>query len=476
METFFYISQKIMNPNIEPYTYTTDFLKNVDYMSILRNNSIENKDPSKDYSLQNFFYQYVIFKSRKIGKFVLLKSIIENMFCSEEFKKKIINLFCSIQKINNGFSRLAYIYKNKKAPIKINTDMFLNPIKKTDKNVICIFDSKNSCKYLFTINDLMQIIKKSLTHSPNFFSDPSECKNPYTNVPFNKSTLYNIYFFIKYKNYIIPELIQNFFIANFNLENFRKDNLYIIREYAIKDYVDNLEHGEAEDYIYAMIKTYYRKKISISNDFPKNRLYEIMKPYLHYYFIATYSLCFEKRHEYFHKLSHKIRRFFKFNPKFGRKFIKFEKCVPPGTIENPFKKTTRKKKIIVFNDAHVNFHEKESDTFLTSHVKNETDYNDERDDEDDDIIYNNDLENDNDDESTTETPVLENDYDDDDDDDNETFPNINLQSDIENEDEETDEDLINRRQRVIDHIINSRTEMTASNEEDYEENENDSVS
>jgi hypothetical protein len=464
-----------MNPNMEPYTYTTDFVKRIDFMSDLRIFSIENKDESKDYFLQNFFYQYVIFDIRKNGKFVFLNSIIENIFCSDEFKEKIINLFCSIQKINNGFSRLAYIYKNKKAPIKISTDMFLNPIKKTDKNVICIFDSKNSCKYLFTINDLIQIIKKSLTNSPNFFSDPSECKNPYTNIPFNKSTLYNIYFFIRYKNYIMPELIQNFFMANFDLENFRKENLYIIREYAIKDYVDNLENSEAEDYIYTMIKTYYKKKINISDDFPKNKLYEIMKPYLHYYFIATYSLCFEKRHEYFHKLCYKIRRFFKFNPKFGRKFIKFEKCVPPGIIDNPFNKNLRKKKVIIFNDAHVNFYEKENDTFLTSHVKNETDYNDERDDHDDDndvIVNNDDIENDNSSsQSRVETSTLDDDDDDDDnDDDNETFPNFNLQSDVENEDDEQDEDLINRTQSVIYRIIN------ASNQEDDEENDNDSVS
>jgi hypothetical protein len=310
METFFYISQKIINPNIEPYIYSTDFLKQHDFMSILRNNVIENKDSGKDYSLQNFFYQYVIFNNRKIGKFALLKSIIENMFCSEEFKERIINLFCSIQKINNGFSRLAYIYKNNKAPIKIDTDMFLNPIKKTDKNVICIFDCQNSCKYLFTINDLIKIIKKSLTHSPNFFSDPSECKNPYTNIPFKKSTLYNIYFFIKYKNYIMSELMQNFFNANFNLENFRKENLYIIREYAIKDYVDNLQYDVAYEYINTMIKC-YKKRITINEEFSKKNLYIIMRPYLHYYFIANYSLCFEKRSEYFGKLIYKLKRFFK---------------------------------------------------------------------------------------------------------------------------------------------------------------------
>jgi len=45
-----------------------------------------------------------------------------------------------------------------------------------------------------------------------------------------------------------------------------------------------------------------------------------------------------------------------------------------------------------------------------------------------------------------------------------------MQSDVENEDEETNEDLIDRTQIVMNHIIN------ASNEEDDEENDNDSIS
>jgi len=273
-----------------------------------------------------------------------------------------------------AFSRFAYLYKFKKAPIKIKTDIFLNPINETDKNVMCVFDSQNICKYLFTITDLIQIIKKSLIHSPNFFSDPSECKNPYTNIPFNKSTLYNIYFFIKYRNYIMPQLVQNFFIENFDLEAFRKNNLYLIRENAIEDYVNNMETEEALDYIYLMIKNCYQRNVFISDEFPKNKLIEIMKPYLHCYFISIYSLSFEKKRDYFEKLQKKLRRFFRFNPKFGTKYIKMQlerNNENTNNIQNPFILNEFKKtKVITFNDAHINFNEKTDDNFLMSHVKN----------------------------------------------------------------------------------------------------------
>lgn len=378
MESFFYIAQKIMSPKIDPYVYQDNFIGKVEFT-----NTLQKIQPEMTL-LKSFFYNFVVYKPRNIGKFEFLQSIIENIFCSEQFKEQILDLFCSIQKIEKAFSKFAYIYKYKKAPFKIATDMFLNPIKFGSKNVMCIFDDKNSCNYLFTINDLIQIIKKSLIHSPNFFSDPSESKNPYTNIPFNKSTLYNIYFFIKQKNFIMPTLIQNFFIENFDLESFRKNNAHIIRECAIKDFVDNIQPHEAEIYISSMLMTNHsRKKTNIDLDFPKNKLLEIMRPYLHYYFIAAYSLCIEKRREYYYKLFHKLTRFFNFNPNFGRKYIKMQPIIT-GSQTNPFDPINKiKKKRIFFHDKHVDFYEKEKASFLTSHKKLDSyfggDHHDERD-------------------------------------------------------------------------------------------------
>jgi hypothetical protein len=254
----------------------------------------------------------------------------------------------------------------------------------------------------------------------------------------------------------MPELIQNFFNANFDLDNFRKENLYIIREYAIKDYVDNLQHNSAKEYIDTMVK-YSRKRVSISDDFPCKKLYEIMKPYLYYYFIANYSLCFEKRRDYFDKLTYKLKRFFKFNPNFGKKYIKFEKILQPGTIDNPFIKNTCKKRIIVFDDKHINFYEKENDTFLTSHVKNETNDYDFEDDDDDDAPIN----------------IINADIDLDDDE----------VSDSEEEEEEEEEwnQMRNQMQNevqneVLEILLNQENENGENEYDENEEKENDSVS
>ena len=462
MESFFYIAQKVMSPNIEPYIYNDDFIRKFEFMDVLR------KSQSLMPFVNTFFYNYAIYNKRNVRKFKLLESIIENIFCSEQFKEQILDLFCSIQKVEKAFSKFAYVYKYKKAPIKIKTDMFLNPIKYGDKNVMCIFDDKNSCNYLFTINDLIQIIKKSLIHSPNFFSDPSESKNPYTNLPFNKSTLYNIYFFIKQRNFIMPTLIQNFFIENFDLESFRKNNTHIIRECAIKDFVDNIEPQEAEFHILAMLKSYRRKKRNIDFDFPKNKLLEIMRPYLHYYFIATYSLCMEKRHEYFHKLCHKLTRFFAFNPHFGRKYLKMQPASLDASI-NPFDtKNKIKKRIIIFDDNHVHFHEKEHSSFLTSHVKEEDNFSEENENE----INNQPREpsSDNDDDYSAFTE-----------DSNENIDNANenIHPDTQNEvviyqnDDDEYENIIERTQEILIQLHEMQNEVEAFNEE---QNDTDSVS
>ena len=125
--------------------------------------------------------------------------------------KKIdfINYFFKIQKTYNVLNRFVYNYKYNRAKIVVNTDMCLNELIPNSKNVICLF--QNNSKFLFQINDIIKIIYASLTNSPFFFSEPLTIKNPYNNLPFNKSILYNIYFFIKFKTTYYSELIFKFF-------------------------------------------------------------------------------------------------------------------------------------------------------------------------------------------------------------------------------------------------------------------------
>ena len=96
------------------------------------------------------------------------------------------------KKRKNGFN-------GNKAKIVVDFDLCLNPIEHNNKNSICLFQENK--KYYFRINDLINIINNALCNSPNFFSDTLITKNPYNNIAFNKSTLYNIYFNITTKTH-----------------------------------------------------------------------------------------------------------------------------------------------------------------------------------------------------------------------------------------------------------------------------------
>ena len=190
-------------------------------------------------SLQKIIY--FIFLSKKdyscTFKFKYFLNEITNIFLTEKQKQDFINIFCKIQKTYFALSRFAYLYKYKKAKIVVDFDLGLNPIDINNKNSICLFQEKN--KYYFRINDLINIIDSALSNSPNFFSEPLIIKNPYNNIPFNKSTLYNIYFNIISKTSIVPELIHKFFLSNFDIDKFEKEYEYLIREYSIQKYVKN---------------------------------------------------------------------------------------------------------------------------------------------------------------------------------------------------------------------------------------------
>ena len=164
--------------------------------------------------------------NRYNSKIIMFKESINSFlqFSREEF----INYFCKIQKIYYAFSRLAFIYKYKKSTMSATTDMGLNDITINDKNVLCIYHFNS--RYLFNINDLLKIINTSLKNSYAFFSQPLQSKNPYNNLPFTKSNLYNIYFFMKYNTHIYNDLFIKFFYCDFNLSTFYYKYEYLLNK------------------------------------------------------------------------------------------------------------------------------------------------------------------------------------------------------------------------------------------------------
>jgi hypothetical protein len=216
------------------------------------------------------------------------------------------------------------------------------------KNVFVLYE--DGSRYFFSASDLVNIINSSLSHTYMFFSEPLKPKNPYNNLPFNKSTLYNIYFFMKRCAFIMPQLFHQYFICNFDIKLFKSENECLIRDFSIKRYVYSSNYDTLYDNVIIMIADIkkrnrkYKHFMNIDDDFPQKKLVDIMRPYLHLYYLSKYYVTgTEKKNDSMEKLMDKFDLFVRFNPQFGRKVIKIERI--------PKKKVT-----VEYNDKHMNFY------------------------------------------------------------------------------------------------------------------------
>jgi len=335
---------------------------------IEKNETIDNKnDPSKidkydinlinsllnNYTLNNNFFLN--------KKYKYVKQILENIFIENDMKDFFLESIQKIQKIYFSLNKFAFLWKFKKAKIIVQEDLYMNVIEPNAKNSIWIYQEKN--KYLFILSDLINIINIALSNSPNFFSEPLSCKNPFNNIPFNKSTLYNIYFQILHFNKLVPMLFHLFFLSNFNLIKFKLDNQFIIREYAIVDYVNTKDENILCSDIIEMIHSGIldnRKKIRIDIDFPKKKLVKIMRPYLLLYLKSKYSLSFYTQVQTGRELKNKLEKFYNYCPMFGRKKIELIE------VFSTLRKKKIIKRVISFIENYPSFNHKE-ENFLQSH-------------------------------------------------------------------------------------------------------------
>ena len=284
-------------------------------------------------------------------KMIVLNDILNNSFINDEQKEEILNIFTRCQRTYNAFSRLAFIYRVRKAQTRITTDLCLNPIDTSKNNVIQIYQNKS--KYLFIIQDLINIIETSLANSTDFFVDPLPIKNPYNNVHFSIAILYNIYYFIKSKNYIIPKLFHLYFLENFNLKKFAINNEGVIREISIKNYIFNTPHAFLFNNILRMLNSnYFTRKLNISPEFPKEELVNILRPYLYLEHISRLSLNIDKRHEAQILLKERLEDFYSYNPQFGRKHINPIKNLLNANVNANIHANVNTTNIISFNNIH----------------------------------------------------------------------------------------------------------------------------
>lgn len=360
MNTFSYIVHKLHSLSDEQYHFDLTNLSmnnRAAYMKMDIDNAIKKFGTHSSSNL----VQHMIFhiktsnNASQIGiltKFAHFSMVIGLTFISDEVKTYIENLHIRSQRHYSALCRFAHIFKVKRAPIIMNTDLYLNEIRIADRNVIVLLH--HNCRYLFTITDLNKIVETSLCNSPYFISEPIPVKNPYNKMPFSKSDLYNIYFQIKDRLMRTPDILYQFFLSNFNLTKFKRNNQVLIREKYIHRFIENEDQETLVDYIHNALS--FNTNINIDDDFPDDELVRIFKPYLRLYLEMNYSIDGSVRHRSKCLLIHKLHIFHMHNPQFGRRLYRLKNKRVVG-------ETT-------FNSDHVTFKRVRDDaaSFLTSHA------------------------------------------------------------------------------------------------------------
>jgi len=294
------------------------------------------------------------------SKFAFLNKVLENMFINDETRTRFMTYFMKIQRVYHVLAKFAYRWRHKTAPLLITKDVYLNALIEDAPRVFSVVQNKK--KYLFAITDLVNILNTSLGNNFFFVAEPLACKNPYNNLPFNKSTLYNIYFFIKRTDFLMPTMFHQYFLTNFNLREYAEQNDDLIIEYAIKQFTI---HTDVEELFYEITNMLesdkYGRKIKIDPEFPKEKLVDIMRPYLELYYKSTYTVNEAKRSKYITEYYNKIKLFHTFNKRFGNKT--FTRSIK---TKNPFSGLSNF--VAIFNEDHIVFNSEHKDDFYTSHL------------------------------------------------------------------------------------------------------------
>ena len=261
------------------------------------------------------------------NKYKFLKYILQNKCLSESQKDDFICTFQVVQKHYFAFSRLAYIWKWKRAFVTIETDLFLNTIDDGKSNSFILYQGKT--KFYFIISDLMRLMEMAIWQNWDgcFRVESQSPTNPYTKQEFSAVDLYNIYYHMKWKMdiIIIPQFFHLWFLEDFCFTTFKRNNALFIRKMCIRQFTKTT--SEKNQMLYKNVQEmladyYYTCKWKIHEDFPRKVLVDAMRPYLYLHYLISFDIVGLRQASHYEILLNRaLIRFFNFNKLFGRKVI-----------------------------------------------------------------------------------------------------------------------------------------------------------
>ena len=272
-------------------------------MPITDNTAIYNLIPQRIIAsspeLSRVFNLYeTYFKFTNLGnikeKYTTIKLIIQNNFIIEKERAKLFEIISENQKLYLILCRIINKYKYVKSKTYDNDyDLHGENLSEFPSGQKITLFHENM-KYVFKLTNIVSIITHSLSKCESFFVESEQIKNPYTNMPFNISTLYNIYFTIKRTCINMPILFEMYFKCGFCIQKFKTTyEPYILDEY-IKGYCKDLTPNLLCTLCYEILQKYKRasrklREFHFDSRYPKDIMVKKMKPIIQKYLFVKHS-------------------------------------------------------------------------------------------------------------------------------------------------------------------------------------------
>ena len=265
---------------------------------------------------------------------------------SDVFKKEspdMIKLYIKAKKIKNSFNKFFYLFKVKKSNRVTEQDLYLNDLSNfPDKQKVSILIDNSI--YDFRIANIINLWKDCLTKNDGLFVKPIELKNPFTNLPFKKYNLYNIFFSIYHSDFIMNSLILSFFKVDFDLTLFIYINFPLLKEISIQNFIKFGHSSELYDEINNMLVEYekdigyYYLPQSITSRRKKFYITELSSSgILHYYLIHKFSCNPLKKKQGYDRCKFLLKEYFEksSNTAFYIRGININNYINPTNIPIP---------------------------------------------------------------------------------------------------------------------------------------------
>lgn len=237
--------------------------------------------------------QPVFFWCDHSEKLKRIKIFLENPFINKENKEQFLVNFARFQRTLNAFKQLVRIWRIKKCIIYPNTtDLKGTELREYKPHLVLSLIEYNTI-YSFYIHDLLKMWNIALRNRIFLIESPTELKNPYTNLEFSTTNLYNIYYKALFNGLNRPPIVDMYFNSKFSMKTLLNNYGAQLREWAITDYTEtddiclyNDLIGIQSDYGYLLPRLRVSEQFSYSIKMKQIKIY---KPIIKAYCYISYS-------------------------------------------------------------------------------------------------------------------------------------------------------------------------------------------